>query len=70
MTINPEDVVMFSATELLELYREKRLSPVEVVEAILHHIDTQDPSVNAFQLVDPEAAIVSARESERRWLND
>ena len=41
MTINPEDVVMFSATELLELYREKRLSPVEVVEAILHHIDTQ-----------------------------
>ena len=57
----------FSANELIELYRRKALSPVEVVEATLARIDRLNPVYNAFVLVDPEAALAAARASEQRW---
>src|SRR3712207_168161 len=61
------DVAFLPATELLKLYRERKLSPVEATEAALHQIGLHNPGVNAFVLVDAEQALAQARESEERY---
>ncbi|HWO10785.1 MAG TPA: amidase family protein, partial [Polyangiaceae bacterium] len=58
-----------SATELTFAYRRRELSPVEVVRAVLDHIERRNPELNAFALLDPDAALASARASESRWLS-
>jgi aspartyl-tRNA(Asn)/glutamyl-tRNA(Gln) amidotransferase subunit A len=55
-----------SATALLDAYRERRLSPVEVLEALLPGIEAD--AFNAFSFLDPEGALASARASEARWV--
>ena len=55
------------AVEVVEGYRRKTLSPVEVTQAALDAIDAYDPGVNAFVLVDPEGALATAKQSEARW---
>ncbi|UEM22937.1 amidase [Skermanella mucosa] len=62
------DPALLSATELLVLYRSRRLSPVEVTQACLDLIAAVDAELNAFTLVDGDAAMESARASEERWL--
>ena len=62
------DLVMMSATELVERYRRKDVSPVEVTRAVLNHIRDHNPRVNAFILVDEERAMADAAQSERRWI--
>ena len=52
---------------LLRAYRARELSPCEVVDAALARIAACDPRLNAFVLVDEEAARRQARASERRW---
>lgn len=63
-----DEIGFLSATELVESYRTKRLSPVEVVRSIIERIERLDPHVKSFALLDTESAINSARESEHRWL--
>jgi aspartyl-tRNA(Asn)/glutamyl-tRNA(Gln) amidotransferase subunit A len=62
-----DDVARLSATELLDLYRSRRLSPVDVVKAVYARIGAHDSKVNAFCFLDEEAALAAARESEARW---
>ncbi|MDD9877271.1 MAG: amidase [Magnetovibrio sp.] len=57
------------ATRLVELYEWKTLSPVEVTKAVLARIEEVDGAVNAFVMVDAEAALAQAAESERRWMD-
>ena len=61
------DLTQLTATELLDLYRRGETSPVEVTSAVLERIERLNPTLNAFCLVDPDAALASARESEARW---
>jgi len=56
-----------SATHLLDLYEWKTISPVEVTTAVFKRISTADPAVNAFSLLNEEAALKAAAESEERW---
>jgi aspartyl-tRNA(Asn)/glutamyl-tRNA(Gln) amidotransferase subunit A len=53
---------------LLELYRARETSPVEVVEACLHRIESVDRQVNAVVTLCAESALRSAEESAQRWL--
>jgi aspartyl-tRNA(Asn)/glutamyl-tRNA(Gln) amidotransferase subunit A len=62
------DVALMSATELLDRFRARELSPVEATEAALQRIETLDVQVNAFCLVDRDLALTDARGSEQRWL--
>jgi aspartyl-tRNA(Asn)/glutamyl-tRNA(Gln) amidotransferase subunit A len=62
-----DDTAFLSAARLLELYRSKELSPVEVVETVLSRLETYEAAVNAFVLYDPESALAAARASETRW---
>lgn len=60
------DLCALSATALLESYRRRTLSPVEVTAAILQRIETQNPRLNAFNLVS-DRALDEAKASEARW---
>ena len=62
------DIALLSALNLVELYRQKALSPVEVTRAVLDRIQRLEPFVNAFAVLDAESALSSARLSEKRWL--
>jgi aspartyl-tRNA(Asn)/glutamyl-tRNA(Gln) amidotransferase subunit A len=66
--MDAEDLAYLSATELLALYRRRSLSPVEVTRALLERIDALNPVLNAFVLVDPEAALRDAHASQARWM--
>lgn len=57
-----------SATWLVEQYRRKALSPVEVLAAALARLERWQPVINAFCFVAPERAMADARASEVRWL--
>jgi aspartyl-tRNA(Asn)/glutamyl-tRNA(Gln) amidotransferase subunit A len=61
------DLALLSAADLAAGYRDRRFSPVEVIDAVLARIARLDPRLNAFRLVDGEAARAAARESEARW---
>jgi aspartyl-tRNA(Asn)/glutamyl-tRNA(Gln) amidotransferase subunit A len=61
------DVAFLSAVELVELYRQRKLSPVEVTRAILDRIQRLEPKINAFALLDADSALASVERSEQRW---
>jgi len=61
------DLADCTATELLAHYRAGRASPVEATAAVLARIDAQNPRLNAYCLVDADAALEAARASEQRW---
>ena len=56
---------VLTASELLAAFRERRLSPIELLEALLPGIEADD--YNAFSLVDAEGALAQARASAKRW---
>ena len=53
-----------SATELAKLIRRGKLSPVELVDALLARIDRVNPSVNAYCTVSSDEARAAARDAE------
>jgi aspartyl-tRNA(Asn)/glutamyl-tRNA(Gln) amidotransferase subunit A len=63
-----EDVLSLTAAALVERYRSRSLSPVEVAQAALDRIAKLNPVFNAFVLVDEERALKDARDSESRWM--
>src|SRR6202007_382927 len=63
-----EDISFMPAARLLALYRDKQLSPVEVIEHTLRQLESYESAINAFVLYDPETALAMARASEARWL--
>lgn len=62
------EIAFLSASELIEAYRRKTLSPVEATEALLRRLDRLEPEINAFVLVARESALAEARAAEARWL--
>jgi aspartyl-tRNA(Asn)/glutamyl-tRNA(Gln) amidotransferase subunit A len=56
-----------TAAELARAYRQRAASPVEAAQAALGRIAALNERYNAFCLIDPEAALAAARESEARW---
>ncbi len=60
------DLCSLTATALLEGYRQRTLSPVEVAQAVLKRIEAFNPRFNAFNLVSDRLA-EDAKASEARW---
>ena len=56
-----------TATELVAGYRDGSFTPVEATRDVLDAIDTHEPDVNAFVLVDRETALGEAERSSERW---
>jgi aspartyl-tRNA(Asn)/glutamyl-tRNA(Gln) amidotransferase subunit A len=61
------DLCALTAGELVEAFRKKTLSPVEVTAAVLKRIEALNPVFNAFNLVS-EDALNDAKAAEARWL--
>jgi aspartyl-tRNA(Asn)/glutamyl-tRNA(Gln) amidotransferase subunit A len=62
-----EDVAYVSAVALLDLYRRRALSPVEVTRLLLDRLEALQPRINAFCIVDRDGAMAAAGASEARW---
>ena len=62
-----DEIAFLPATRLIELYRDKQLSPVEVIEESLRRLERYESATNAFVLYDPQTAAAMARASEARW---
>ncbi|RKE39506.1 aspartyl-tRNA(Asn)/glutamyl-tRNA(Gln) amidotransferase subunit A [Paraburkholderia sp. BL23I1N1] len=62
------EIVMLGASQLVVGFRQRTLSPVEVMCAVLDRVTKLDPVVNAFCALDEEGAMSAAGEAERRWM--
>ncbi|MFQ5896947.1 MAG: amidase [Candidatus Methylomirabilia bacterium] len=60
-----DELCWMSAVELAGAIRRKRVSPVEVVSAVLARIERLNPTLNAYCTVTAEAARRAARAAER-----
>ena len=49
-----------SANELVNLYKERKVSPVEVATSLLKRIETLQPTFNPFCVLDPERTLKEA----------
>ncbi len=64
------DLRFASARTLIDGYRNRRFSPVDVTRAMLGAIDALNPRLNCYCLVDHAFAMAQARASEARWMAD
>ena len=65
------DLAYLSATETMQLFRDKELSPVELLDALIVHIEQCEPSINA--VVDrryEEARVEAAASADRYSRNE
>jgi aspartyl-tRNA(Asn)/glutamyl-tRNA(Gln) amidotransferase subunit A len=58
---------MESVKQLLEDFKAKRSSPVDVTSAALDRIERLNGQINAFRIIDGEGALVAATAAARRW---
>ncbi|HTF43849.1 MAG TPA: amidase [Terriglobales bacterium] len=58
------ELTLLSAVSMAEQIRQKRISPVEIVEAHLERIRKLNPRLNAFVQIDEDGARRQAREAE------
>jgi amidase len=57
------DLCFIPATALQRLYRARKVSPLEVMQAVLARIDAVNPRVNAYVTLAREAALAAARKA-------
>ncbi len=62
-----EDLCYLAATDALELFAKRELSPVELLDALVARADAVEPEINAWSSRRLEQGYAAARESERRW---
>ncbi|WP_163850837.1 amidase [Pseudooceanicola aestuarii] len=62
-----DDPALLPAAELVAAYAARRLSPVEVAQAALNRAEAAQPVLNAFCVLDPDAALADARAAEQRY---
>ncbi|MDP6342423.1 MAG: amidase [Alphaproteobacteria bacterium] len=67
--MSAEDLCFRPATELAADIRARRLSPVEVTEAVLARIEALNPVLNCFCTPTPELAIEQAKAAEQAVMN-
>jgi amidase len=65
VTDRNRDICFVPAGELVRLYRARKISPLEVMQAVLARIDAVNPAVNAYVTVASESALAAARRATR-----
>lgn len=67
--MTPPDMALheLGAHALIAAYRRRTLSPVEVMQSVLMHMDRWESHLHASYLLRPEAALAQARACELRW---
>jgi len=59
----PFDLCFVPASELLRLYKTRKASPLEVMQAVFARIDAVNPALNAYVTLAREAALAGARKA-------
>jgi Asp-tRNA(Asn)/Glu-tRNA(Gln) amidotransferase A subunit family amidase len=62
-----DSLAFASAVELAKLFREKKVSPVEVVELLLRRIEELNPKLNAYLTITGDEARAPARKAEKAF---
>ncbi len=62
-----DEIVWMSATELVEAFRAKKLSPVEALDAFIARIEEVNPGLNAIVTLTLETARDDAAKAERAY---
>ena len=65
--MNDTDLCYLGAVEALRLMKEKRLSPVELLDAVIARAEAVNPRINAFTQTFFERAREQARTAEARY---
>jgi aspartyl-tRNA(Asn)/glutamyl-tRNA(Gln) amidotransferase subunit A len=60
-----DELCWLSATDLAAMIRKKKVSPVEVIDAVLGRIERLNPRLNAYVLVNGDRARRAAKSAER-----
>ncbi len=68
-TFADDELIYMSAAELLPLFRARKLSPVEVLEAQIARYEAVNDKVNCVTYTHFDTAMAAARDSEQRWIN-
>ncbi len=63
----PEALHEVPAPALIELYRRREISPVDVARSVLGHVERWEHHLHALFLLRPEQVLEQARASEARW---
>lgn len=64
------DLCYLSAVEALALFRARKLSPVELMQALIDRAGQVEPALNAFSYRFFEDALKAARQAENRYIKD
>ena len=67
--MNNEDLCFRSASDLASDIRARRISPVEITEAVLDRISTLNPKLNCFCTPTPDTAMDQARRAEQEIMD-
>src|SRR5215472_16916306 len=65
LTVTPTELHWLTIADAARLIESRRLSPLELTDALLARIDALDPQLNAFLLPTPERARGQAKAAER-----
>jgi Asp-tRNA(Asn)/Glu-tRNA(Gln) amidotransferase A subunit family amidase len=66
--MNYVDTCYLSATEALKLFKRRKLSPVELMKAIIKRTEKVEPVINAFTETFFDEALAQAKKSEARYM--
>ena len=61
------DLCYMPATRALELFRSKKLSPVELMQAVIDRAEAVQPKINAFTYTHFDDALAAARKAEAKY---
>ncbi len=64
-----DELAYMSASELLPLFRSRKVSPVEVLNAQIAQFNGVNEKVNCVTYTHFDAAMEAAKEAEKRWMN-
>ena len=68
--MNTTELCFTPALELAGMIREKKISPVELTQAVLNRIETLNPKINAYCTLIPESALQAAKEAETKVMKE
>ena len=66
----PDDLCYMTASEAIEKFKSRELSPVELISAVIARSEEVNPKVNAYTYTFYERALKQAREAERLYASD
>ncbi len=65
--VNDNDIAYAAGSELAQLYRTRKLSPVEVVQAVYRRMEACEPRINAMARLTVDQAMAKARDAEAAY---